>query len=697
MRRNLKLSITLLIVVMIIISFLSFAVPLARAEDSALTSSVSYGNIYLDTLSEHGILTGYTNSLLSLNQTLTRADFATMMVKAFPDQLVPFLFGSKHYIFKDTSPSYGAGPYIEALALGGFVQGYGDGTFRPNNYITEQEAIVILSRLLGVWDFSGIPDVLGNFTDASSVSSWAKDYINLMVSKGIFNGYSGNLLGPTSTLTVRQIAPIIVNARFPVITILHTNDFHMYLLGSTDSSGKPIGGSARIATVVENERAYNPNTILVDAGDAIGGGPPIGAFFYGEDVVKVYNAMDYDYMTFGNHEFDWGKDLLATRMSEAQYKYICANVVDSTTGEPFADSADVMKNVGFVNVGIFGLDTKELPILVNPTGLEGLDILDPIQTASNEVSKMANQANYIVVLSHLGYDQDQILAKDVSGINLVIGGHTHTVLATPTIVNGTYIVQTGSYGNNLGKVTLKFEAMANSAKLIDTKYELIPINSSISEDPTISAIIAPYNDELKVKMDDVIGEALVTLNGERKDIRSKETNLGDYVADWMKDLAGADIAITNGGGIRASIPKGPITVGSVYTILPFDNLLVNIQITGEQVVEAIENGLSQVELGAGRFPQISGIMVKADLSKAAGSRVLEVTFNGEPIDPEKVYTVVTNDFMAAGGDGYSVFTKAQSSKWVTGNWMRDDLVTYIKANPEVNVTVDGRMTFVTQQ
>lgn len=703
MKRSFKFSVTLLFVVLIIISFLSFAAPLARAEDPILISSVGYGNVYLDTLAEHGVLTGYTNSPLLPNQTLTRADFATMMIKAFPDQLVPLLFGSKHYIFKDISPSYGAGPYIEALALGGFVQGYGDGTFRPNNYISEQEAIVILSRLLGVWDFTGIPDVLGSFTDASSVSSWAKDYINLMVSKGIFNGYSGNLLEPTSTLTVRQIAPIIVNARFPVITILHTNDFHMYLLGSKDSSGKPIGGSARIATVVENERAYNPNTILVDAGDAIGGGPPIGAFFYGEDVIKVYNAMGYNYMTFGNHEFDWGKDLLATRMSEAQYKYICANVVDATTGAPFADSADVMENVGFVNVGIFGLDTKDLPILVNPTGLEGLNILDPIQTASQEVSKMADQANYIVALSHLGYDQDQILAKDVSGINLIIGGHTHTVLTTPTIINGTYIVQTGCYGNNLGEVTLQFETTANSVKLVDTKYKLIPINGSIPEDPAISAIIAPYNEELKGKMDGVIGQALVDLNGERKDIRSKETNLGDYVADWMKEVSGADIAITNGGGIRASIPKGPITVGSVYTILPFDNLLVNIQITGAQVIEAIENGLSQVELGAGRFPQISGIRVKADLSKAPGSRVLEVTFNGEPIDPEKVYTVVTNDFMAAGGDGYAVFQEAAKGvgygygKLVTGNWMRDDLVAYIKAHPEVNVTVDGRMTFVTQQ
>jgi 2',3'-cyclic-nucleotide 2'-phosphodiesterase (5'-nucleotidase family) len=696
MRRNFKFSAKLLVVLLVMFSFLSFAAPLSGKEEQISVSSAGYGNVYLDTLAKHGVLTGYTNTVLLPDQTLTRADFATMMIKAFPDQLVPFLFGSKHYIFKDTLPSYGAGPYIEALARGGFVQGYGDGTFRPNNDISEQEAIVILSRLLGVKDFAGIPYVLGSFTDASSVSSWAKDYINFMVSKAIFNGYPGNVLEPTTTMTVAQLAPIIVNARFPVITILHTNDFHMYLLGSTDATTKkPIGGSARIATAVENERAYNPNTILVDAGDAIGGGPPIGAFFYGKDVIETYNAIGYDIATFGNHEFDWGQDLLKQRMSEAKYQYVCSNIVDTSTNSTFAPLADTTRSYGFVTLGFFGLDTADLPELVTPAGIKGLRVLNPAMIATNEVSLLSQGVNYVVALSHLGYDKDQILAKDVSGINLIVGGHTHTVLTTPTIVNGTYIVQTGNYGYNLGKVVLEFETTADSVKLLNTTYTLIPINDSFAEDSTITALLAPYNAQLTVKMGVVIGQALVDLDGERNDVRSKETNLGDYISDWMREVSGADIAFNDGGTIRASIPKGPITVGSVYTVLPFDDLLMNIQITGKQIVAAFENGFSQVEIGGGRFPQISGITVKADLSKPAGSRVIEVLVGGKPIDLDKTYTVVTQDFMGGGGDGYTMFKQTQSSKWVTGNWMRDDLVEYIKLHPEVNVTVDGRITFVT--
>jgi len=225
-------------------------------------------------------------------------------------------------------------------------------------------------------------------------------------------------------------------------------------------------------------------------------------------------------------------------------------------------------------------------------------------------------------------------------------------------------------------------------------YTLIPINDSIPEDPTIKALIAPYYDEVTKKMSVVIGEALVDLDGERSHVRTMETNLGDFIADWMRNISGTDIAITNSGGIRASIPKGPITVGSVYTTIPFDNLLVKLELTGAQVVTALENGYSMVETAQGRFSQISGIRVKVDLKKPAGSRVVEVLVNGKTIELDKVYTVAVLDFMAAGGDGYAVLKEAKSSKWITGNWMRDDLVDYIIAHPQVNVTVDGRITFV---
>jgi len=696
MQRSSKRVITLLVVAVMLISFLSFVAPVAKAGDPVtvtITNIGEQGNVNFDVLAKHGVLPLPGNTGFLPDKNVTRAEFATMVVKSFPYNYIPW-FGLKQYTFKDTPSSYWGSPYIEALAKSGIVKGYGDGTFRPDATISEEEAVVVLSRALEVKDFEGVPYVLGKFTDASLVSSWAKDYLNFMVNKGVVTGYLDNSLKPKASLTTTQIASIIVNARFPTVTILHTNDFHMYLLGSTDATTKkPIGGSERIYTLVQQERAYNPNTLLVDAGDIIGGGPPIGAFFYGKDVIEVYNAMGYDIATTGNHEFDWGYAKFKEITAPANYKYINANIVDSNTNSTILPPYSI-KSFGFVDIGFIGVDTTDLPVLVNPTGIEGLTVLDPTTTINNYTTSLKDKVEYTVVLSHLGYDVDKTVAAKISNVNLIIGGHSHTVLMKPDVVNGIPIVQTGSYGNNIGKVVLEFQTTANSTKLLNMNYTLIPINDSIPEDPTIKAIIDPYNTEVQSKMQVVIGEALVDLDGERSHVRTMETNLGDFIADWMRNISGTDIAITNSGGIRASIPKGPITVGSVYTTIPFDNLLVKLELTGAQVVTALENGYSMVETAQGRFSQISGIRVKVDLKKPAGSRVVEVLVNGKTIELDKVYTVAVLDFMAAGGDGYAVLKEAKSSKWVTGNWMRDDLVDYIKTNPQVNVTVDGRITFV---
>ena len=602
---------------------------------------------------------------------MTRGEFAILAVRSFMPEIIPW-GGLKKYSFKDLSALDASAPYVEALAKRGYVKGYGDGTFRPDATITRAEAATIFFRLFKM--------------DQGGLSS----NFNKAVELGAFKSTDN----PKGTITKGITASFIVTLRFPTVTILHTNDFHMYLLGSTDATTKrPIGGSARIYTLVEKERAYNPRTLLVDAGDIIGGGPPIGAFFYGKDVIEVYNAMGYDIATTGNHEFDWGYAKFKEITAPANYEYINANIVDSNTNKTILSPYSI-KSIGFVDIGFIGVDTTELPILVNPTGIEGLTVLDPTATINNYATSLKDKVDYCVVLSHLGYDVDKAVAAKISNVNLIIGGHSHTVLTKPDVVNGIPIVQTGSYGNNVGKEVVEFVATPTGAKVVSFRYNLIPITDSFAEDPTIKGIIDPYNTQLKAKMDEVIGEALVDLIGNRPDIRIKETNLGDFVADWMRVVSGADIAITNGGGIRASIPKGPITIGSIYTILPFDNLLVKLELTGKQITAALENGFSMVETVQGRFPQISGITVKVNLKNAPNSRVIEVLVNGKPIDPDKVYTVVTNDFMAAGGDGYASFKEAKSSKWVTGNWMRDDLVEYVKVHPKIDVTVDGRITFV---
>ena len=576
----------------------------------------------------------------------------------------------------------------------GILTGYG--TFFPSLPITKEEAV-----LLSVYTVGGLKDaqtidtsILNKFEDGHFVSSWARNAYAWAILKGIIKP-KDNKIEPNKKITLGDALEIIVNTRFPFITILHTNDFHGYLSG-TDAKN---GGLARIYTIVKEERTKNPNTILIDAGDHLQGAN-IANFFKGQSVVEIYNAIGYTYATFGNHEFDWGKDILKQRIQEAKYTYLCANIIDTSTGKTFAPKAYDIMEFSTLKIGFFGLNTKDLPILVNPKGIEGLKILDPIETSKTVVETLKKEkSDFIIAISHLGYndgggDDDVTLASTVSGINLIIGGHTHTVLKQASVVNGVYIVQTGEKGLNLGKIYLDFENTYSGSKLKNFRYTLIPITDAIKEDPDIKSLITTYEEKLKIEMEVVIGETLVDLDGERANVRTRETNLGNLIADMMRELANSEIAITNGGGIRASIKKGKIKVGDVYNVLPFDNLIVKLELSGKDIILALENGFSQVEKGAGRFPQVSGLTVKVNLKKPPMSRVIEVLINGKPLDPDKIYTVATNDFMAAGGDGYTSFKNAKSSVWVTGNWMRDDFIEYIKKHTPLNPQVEGRIVFV---
>ncbi len=621
----------------------------------------------IDTLFRRGVLKDLGIEGFMPDSTVTRGDFVFLAARSFIYEVMPYK--AAKYSFYDVTSGNPSAPYIEGLYRAGIVKGYGDGTFRPDQAITKEEAATIFLRLVKMDQGS----LYGNFMKIEELKAFSVNS------------------NPKESMKKVEVAKLLVDLRFPVITILHTNDFHMYLIDT--ATKKNI--SAKIATIIKQEEAANSRTLVVDAGDAIGGGPPIGAFFYGKDVIETYNAIGYDIATFGNHEFDWGKELLKERIAEAKYKYICANVIDTTTNSTFAKSGYTVKNFGFLDLGFIGVDTTDLPTLVNPTGIEGLRVTDPAEATNSAVSAMKDISDYNIVLSHLGYDFDKTFAAKISGVGLIIGGHSHTKLDVPTDVKGVKIVQTGNYGANVGKVVLEFVASPTGAKLVNMNYKLIPVADSIADNPEIKALLDPYNTELAKKMDVVIGEALVELDGLRANVRSKETNLGDYITDWMRAVSGADIAITNGGGIRASIPKGPITVGTIYTIVPFDNILAVVEITGKQVLQALENGYSLIEKGDGRFAQISGIKVKVDRKKPAGSRVVEVTLlDGTPLDSDKMYKVAVLDFMVNGGDGYTALKPYKSFKWITGNWVRDDLVEYVKAHPQVTATVDGRITFV---
>lgn len=472
-----------------------------------------------------------------------------------------------------------------------------------------------------------------------------------------------------------------------VLTILHTNDPHGRL--QADSGGQ-WWGYARIATVVEEVRSEAEHVLLLDAGDVLHG-TNIVNLFQGKSVIDVMNAMGYDAWALGNHDFNYGQTVLLTRTTEAQFPALAANVVETATGElaPFA-TAYVVKQVGGLKVAIFGLSTPDTVWATHPNNVVGLEFLDPIAVATELVPELREQADVVIALTHLGYEQDLELAEQVDGIDLIIGGHSHTRIDTPELVNGTIIAQAYEYGKVVGRVDLLF----HGKQLVGYQGWLIPVTASVAEDAAIKAIVDDYAAQLAAELSQEIGETLVHLDGERPNVRTRETNLGNLITDAMREAMNADVAFTNGGGIRASIVTGTITLGDVYTVLPFDNFLVSIDLTGAQLLAALEHGFRSYPAQLGGFPHLSGMRVAFDPAQPAGSRVVMAEVNGVALDPAATYTVATNDFMAAGGDDYTMFTTG-TNYTDSGLYLRDVVADYIRTNSPVNPTIEGRITTVT--
>ncbi|RIE17406.1 bifunctional metallophosphatase/5'-nucleotidase, partial [Candidatus Cryosericum septentrionale] len=526
------------------------------------------------------------------------------------------------------------------------------------------------------------------------ISDWALPYVAFAESKGFITAEQAT--APKHQLTRGELADMVVKMRFPTVVILHTNDFHGNLVPAIDANKNSVAGAAREATIINSVRSTfgKDHVLLVDAGDAIQGAT-VANLFQGKNVIEVYNAMGYNVATLGNHEWDYGQQVLKDRIAEAKFDYVNANV----TGVNLGWKSNVIKNVAGINIGLFGVITSDLPIIVATSSLTGVGVADPITTAQNQIVDLKGQgAQYIVALSHCGYDNggaplDPAIAAGAPGINLIIGGHSHTVLKTEVMVGKTMITQTGTAGAYVGKEVIGFTTYQGKVIRQNVSYELVPTVTSVPEDPAIKAIVDGYNNQLKGKLSVVVGKALVALDGERADVRTKETNLGNYVTDWMRISTGADIAFEDGGSIRVSVPAGDVTVGSVYSVLPFDNFLEVLEIKGSTLKAALENSVSAYPAQAGAFAQVSGFSFTFDPSKPVGSRVVSITKDGKSMDMDATYKLCVQDYTALGGDGYAMLVGSKVV-YKSSEWMRDGLVAYITAHPEINPTVEGRITIV---
>jgi len=453
------------------------------------------------------------------------------------------------------------------------------------------------------------------------------------------------VIGVVILLLLSAISPVL--PKEPLLTVLHFNDD--YQLTAVDNGA--AGGLDRLATLVKQYREKEPCTLLLFAGDLIS--PSVeSSVFKGAQLIDGFNRLGVDAAVFGNHEFDYGPAELQKRVAESKFPWVATNVMNPPGARLFPGARlYVIRNVCGVNVGVFGLLT---PSTASSSSPGPVWFGGPTAVAAAMVPILRrNGAQRIIALTHMTVEEDRAMLAVVAGVDLVIGGHEHVPLTSR--VGDRLIAKAGVDARWLGvtRVALTGRPVAT--------HELIPITDKTPSDPAMAALSKRYSDALSRDLQIVIGETTVALDARNAVVRQQESPLGNYIADVMRAAVGADLTITNGGGIRtdALFPAGPIRRRDVFAWLPFGNIVTKVAVTGAAVRAALENGVSQWQQVAGRFPQVSGLQFTFNPDRPAGSRVLGVTVGGRPLDDAATYTVATNDFMLRGGDGYAMFTTGQ--------------------------------------
>lgn len=500
------------------------------------------------------------------------------------------------------------------------------------------------------------------------------------------------------------------------LVILHTNDIHGRAVADDG-----VLGYGMVAQLKEDLQKVGASVLLLDDGDASQGMPVVN-LSYGKAAIDFMNAAGYDAMTLGNHEFDWGLDNLLQILEDAQFPVLAANIVNKISGElVFLDNI-VFDMPNGMKVGVFGLDTPETLTKTHPDKVRDIDFYMGqalYDCAQAQVDALNEQGcDIIICLGHLGVDPESEpnrstdVIANVEGIDLFIDGHSHTAMDGGEMVGDTLLTSTGSYFQYIGVVV--FDGETPSASLY---------NGSNAD---VTAIVNAVNTEVQEQLSTVFATTEVDLNGERDPgVRTEETNLGDFSADailWAAQQAMGDsvvASITNGGGIRASIAAGDITMNDMKTVFPFGNEVTVLTVTGAELLEALEAATCSTPTAIGAFPQVAGIVFTVDTTVEyeegdlypdstyhapanPGSRVTIETVGGEAFDPEALYEIATNDFTAAGGDTYYAFAYANATTgYKTGVALEDALVNYVAevldgVVGEAYAEPQGRITIITE-
>lgn len=447
------------------------------------------------------------------------------------------------------------------------------------------------------------------------------------------------------------------------IVVMHTNDLHGHLL-PVDG----VGGLAEIASIVNREQP----DLLLDAGD-IFSGTLVSDSFNGESTIAIMNAMGYAAAALGNHEFDFGQDALRARAQQARFPILSANVESPVSEvDPFS-----IQNVSGIRFGIIGLTTAELMTTTHARNLNGVRVVDLADAVSRALARIRKDTDFVILLAHLAIPEEEPLVRAFPEIRLLIGGHTDVPTLKPVVVGDSWIHRAGKFGNYIGRVDLEFTGKV----LTERTAELIPVQKT-EPDPEIAELIAPFNEKVKALMSTVVGDAADDLRKSRQE----ESALPNLIADAIRAKTGTTIAITNIGGIRADVPKGSISAGKLYEVLPFPNTLVTMQLAGRQIKKLL--GIEMVA--------ISGLRVRVNPSKPKGQVFVSASLpDGTELQDGVIYTVTTNDFLLAGGDGFTEFANGLDIR-DTGLTIRSAVTEFIQSKKTVEPYLDGRVTVVRQ-
>ena len=491
--------------------------------------------------------------------------------------------------------------------------------------------------------------------------------------------------------------------------ILHTNDMHGGFLDSSDNDGG-LEGYAAVAAAKKHFEDWGATVILVDDGDFSQGSIYV-SLNHGAAATDLMDQAGYDIVGLGNHEFDYGVDSLKSIFEGKNFKVVCSNVFE---GDKTLFESEQIVKVGKLKVGFFGLETPETQTKVNPnyvkdlTFTEGQELYD---VAQKEIDLLKTESDLVICLGHLGVDEESKgqrstdVYANTTGIDFIIDGHSHTMMEAGE--NGEPIQSTGTKGQYIGVIQID-----NETKKIERNF-LYGLNN-VEADTAVLDSVVNYMSEINKRYDTVFANTEVTLDGEKAHVRAQETNLGNLIADamiWETLKAGSIevpdenlVAVTNGGGIRASITSGGVTMKDINTVLPFGNTLAVDYCTGAELLEALEASAYAVPGTLGGFPQVAGIEFTIDSTVAydAGEEYPDSTYckpnsikrvsiqsiNGKEFDENATYAIVTNNFCAAGGDTYYAFKKAYDAGrgFDTGMVLDEVVVDYITN------ALDGKIT-----